>query len=449
MLPVLLWSVGCGPSEDEPTPPAPPPVMPDPGCGLPPFERLPPDRMGEIVEVAWASEATLPGAALQQLLEGQGVDTGGLIEHGIRTWRIRYLTQDRGELVEATGLVAFPDDLAPGEAAPVVVWPHPTTGFDDACAPSGPDVANLLGNVLLAAAGFVVVAPDYLGMAGWGAPSDREHPYLVPEPTAIATLDALRALWRMQDGEGGVVVPPGDGRTVLWGASQGGNAALWADRFAPAYLPELHVTAVVAAVPPTDLVGLAAAAASSPIDATVGLLGVLPTHRDWYRSDAPLEEVLTDQDPLWLASSVGELLDAFCDPDAVLPITGDEGVEDLYTTAWIDAARAGQVEELEPWGCFLHQGTLTNSPLPRTSDAPVLMVVGELDTLVVGSVERDHVPALCADGYPISYLECEGATHVDAAAASLPLQLAWVRDRLDGVPIIGACEVGPPEPCAW
>ena len=77
---------------------------------------------------------------------------------------------------------------------------------------------------------------------------------MIGEPTAVASLDALRAAWTVQDELD--LSSQGTKQTVLMGASEGGFASLWADRYQPHYLPEADVVAVVAAVPATDLAGL-------------------------------------------------------------------------------------------------------------------------------------------------------------------------------------------------
>ena len=90
--------------------------------------------------------------------------------HDVTTWRIRYSTQDRGEIVEASALVSVPN-VAQGTALGTVLWTHPTSGFTDACAPSVNAVEGLAPPIVQAARGYVAVAPDYLGLlAGGDAP---------------------------------------------------------------------------------------------------------------------------------------------------------------------------------------------------------------------------------------------------------------------------------------
>jgi pimeloyl-ACP methyl ester carboxylesterase len=439
---MLTLLFGCAPS---PAPEAPALALEDlatGGCGLEPYAWVSLEHMGEILEWEPVLGATLPRDALRALLSTQGVDTS-MVEHGIRTWKIRYRTQDRGAPAEATALVAAPDDVGADEALPVVLWTHPTTGFVDECAPSG-DELMAIANVAFAGAGFVLVAPDYLGLSS-GEPSEELHPYVVPEPTAVVSLDSLRALEALRAEAPELGLPKADGRTVLWGASEGGAAALWADRYAPYYLPELEVTAVVAAVPPTDTPGIARWGSAQRSDATLGIVAYLTTQREWYRATAPLSEVFTDQPPLFLASEAPELLSSSCDLD--LPLTGEEEVGDLLTDDFVAAAQSGDYSELQPWGCFVESADLAASAVPRASGAPVLMIVGEQDTLVPGEVERAHAGALCEAGYDLEYLECAGTDHVDTVLSTWDDQLAWVRARLAGEPLVESCVIGAPRAC--
>src|SRR5690606_3781338 len=90
---------------------------------------------------------------------------------------------------------------------------------------------------LLASYGYVAVAPDYLGLKNYGDPTGFLNPALVGQPTAVASIDAVRAALRLEPEErGGLCVPAS---FVAVGGSQGGHAALWVDRLAPHYAREL------------------------------------------------------------------------------------------------------------------------------------------------------------------------------------------------------------------
>src|SRR3546814_5693235 len=89
--------------------------------------------------------------------------------------------------------------------------------------------------------GYVVVAPDYIGLA-----SPTMHPFLVGPVTANAVLDAVRAAREIPGAAAG-------SNFAVWGESQGGHAALWTATAARSYEPDLALVATAAAAPPTDL----------------------------------------------------------------------------------------------------------------------------------------------------------------------------------------------------
>lgn len=442
----LLAAIACHKPEPEPEPHV--PDLPTGGCGLTSYDWLPTETMGEVLAWEPVESASFPAATFNALLEQVGLEGVGPVPYGTRVFRVRYRTQDKGAEVEATGLLAFPDTTEAIEV-PSLGWMHPTVGFSDACAPSGGAVEDLLGATVFAAFGFAIAAPDYLGMAGWGEPSGELHPYAVPEPTAVASLDALRALHDFQDRRlDPSIAARATEQTLLWGASEGGFAALWADRYAPEYAPELDVIGVIASVPPTDFVGIAREGVSAPIDATVGLAGVLTASWDWYEGVgvAPLSAVMQDAPPRSLASNIAASMLSDCGGGDVLD--GVSTVEDIFLPSFVEAVQAGDLGSIEPFGCYLETATLSQSAIPRASGAPVFFQVSEHDSLVVGHVERADAPVLCAAGYELEYLECAGASHVSGAVDSLPLQLRWAQARVAGESLGPTCEIGPPVDCA-
>lgn len=412
------------------------------GCGLPDYTWAPMPGMGEVIDWQYADSLSYDKATLQTVLRQGGI-TAFQPKYGVRVYYVRYRTQDHGQPVEATGFVSFPD-VDTQQVFPTVLWLHGTSGFNDDCAPTAQGLAGAAGNLILSSQGLVVAAPDYLGMAGWGEPSGMLHPWVVPEPTAIASLDSLRALWQFSDQR---LDPPNhavaEHRYVIWGASEGGAATLWADRYAMHYLPGAEEVAAVAAVPPTDLLGIAKHATSHFESATAAAAALLVSQHDWYQGTAPLTDVLQPD----IASAL---------PDAMRNSCGDGGVFDgltsadqIFTSDVLSAAQSGQVDTLQPWGCYLQQGTLHDTTIPRGQDAPVLFIVSQNDDLVVADVERADVPVLCDQGYTLDYLECAGVQHAEGAALSLPYQLTWLQDRLAGVPLPSdTCTVRAPVDCS-
>ncbi len=411
-------------------------AFPAGGCGLPDYALLPPTDMGEVLDSGFVIH--FDPATIDGLLNAQGFGALAPVAYGADVYKIRYRTQDRGEAVEATGFVSYPTGDAVGER-PVVVWAHGTTGFTDMCGPTAAPDGYVIP-ALLAALGFVTVAPDYLGLNGWGAPAGFLHPYVVPEPTAIATLDSLRALVRFAS-DTGESVPATPGKDIiLFGASEGGFATLWADRYAPYYAPEFKILANVASVPPTDSFGLTRHGATVFGPTTGVLAAAVVGGHDWYRVADPLSDVLSDN----VAAVLPKLMTEDCNADVPPDITMTNQV---YQQSFIDAIVADDIDALGPVGCILKRASLATSDLPLMVNTPTLVVLGEADDLVYSPVVREDLPRLCDQGYVIEHYECAGAGHVDAATSSIPFVIGWANDRLAGKPLVEPCEIHAPVDC--
>jgi Secretory lipase/Citrate transporter len=158
-------------------------------------------------------------------------DSEGGIPKQWRAWRILYTTtlDENVPAVASAVVIASSDRLAPGPR-PVIAWAHGTTGVASQCAPSllpsrwNADIIPGINHAL--ARGWVIVATDYVGLGTAGP-----HPYLIGRGEARSVLDSVRAARQMPQ-------PSLQRRTVIWGHSQGGHAALWAVILAPTYAPE-------------------------------------------------------------------------------------------------------------------------------------------------------------------------------------------------------------------
>jgi acetyl esterase/lipase len=435
----LLLLLGCPPTEEEPPLPA-VPDLPTAGCGMEAYDWVPMEDVGDIVFADPAEDLSLGAGGIDILLEAEGITQFSPLPYDVRSWRVRYTTQDKGERIEATMLLSLPD-VADGSSFPLVLFPHGTSGFNDECAPTFGGIEDNAIPVVVAAMGYAVIAPDYLGMNGFGAPSGFLHPYLVPEATAVASLDAARATLKLQqDQDLGAVADPT--RTVLWGGSEGGFAVLWAERYASEYMPELDVVATVAMVPPTTVTGIAYAGLAEPIAATTGLAGLWIAAHSWYATPgAELSEVLVPPLDVDLPQEMLEMCSGFPSLDDVVE------VEHVFQPDVIAAAAAGELEAMDPWGCYLETANLSDPRIPRTIDPPVLVIISGDDQLVVAEPVRESLPGLCDQGYDIEHLECAGASHSEGAVKSLPYQIEWVQDRLDGVPFDGGCVINEPIDC--
>ncbi|MGM0575311.1 MAG: lipase family protein [Myxococcota bacterium] len=436
--------------EDAPEPYEPPfdPTV----CGAEPHTWLPPQDVGGVV--IW-EEMLLSGLSpedVDNLLIEAGLEEATPVPYGVRNFKLRYVTQDRGELREATAIVGVPTGIETGAPRPTALWLHGTSGFSDDCAPSINDLEGAAPTALLAAFGYFTIAPDYVGMLGFGEPSEPGtiHPYLVGESVALSSLDAVRAaLNGVEEADEEDLVAGDPERLVLLGGSQGGHATFFAELYAPYYAPELDVVAAAAAVPVTDVVdhGTYGAQVWGPTGMT--LSPVLVAMRAWYGAPESLEGVLTNTEPHYFAETIPELMASTCSPKKSFDDV--DSLEDLYPADFLETAAAGGWEDLQPWGCYLEENSVGRTSVPRITDTPFLATFGELDDLVITELERKDIARLCEDGYRIEYLECAGEGHTGGAVASLPYMLAWVADRVAGEPWPEdeACTIDAPVECEF
>jgi dienelactone hydrolase len=417
-------------------------------CGMPAFDWLPDGSTGGVLEDQLIHEwSQVQILAVQVYVEDEsGVSFSRLPAHGVEVHRVRYQTQDRGAPIDATTMVVFPDEDGP-DSFPVLLFLHGTCGFNDQCAPSrgieDSESDTYFNAVLMAffsSWGYVVVAPDYIGLKSLGVPSPELHPYLVAEPTAIASWDAVRAASPVvfaSTGQEAASQP-----VVVWGASQGGHAAAFAVRYAPRYAPELVVAGAVWAIPPTDLLAHTTAALTTLRNASANTVAFLAAAEQWY---GPLPNGLS---PVILPPYDSELqpaLMASCSPDTLDGVTA---LDQVFTPALLDAVAAGNFASMTPWHCMAEENSLPRSPLRRLDDVPVLMVLGESDTLVDPALERASFAQLCSQGERIALLQCAGAGHTEAFFWSVDDALDFLEARLRNEVLVEFCVETTPVTCS-
>jgi len=412
-------------------------------CGASDYQWVGPSTMGTIFEqVNRANHTQLElNYAIVKARNDGAFKTRRLATHATKTSLLRYQTQDRGAPVDATTLVTYPDSSG---TFPILLILHGTSGFSDACAPTRGiadeqfgGFANELGllSSLFASFGYVVVFPDYIGMKSLGAPSPALHPYLVGEPTAIASLDAVRATKKLLATNRAI-----PGQLVVMGGSQGGHAAAFVSRFQPHYAPELPIKGSVWDVPPSDLLAHTEAALASKIKATLNSAAFFSAAEEWYR-----------------ASSTG-LAGAFVAPyDVGIPtdmrtkcsFDAPPGpLESLFTPTLLASARQPGLGNLAPWACYVRENGLPTTSIPKLDSVPTLFLLGENDDLVSPTIERASFRKLCGQGHVLQYLECSGATHTKPLTYAFDQWLDFLDARLRGDPMPpDTCAVRPAERC--
>ncbi|MCK6446006.1 MAG: lipase family protein [Planctomycetes bacterium] len=317
-----------------------------------------------------------------------------------RAWRMLYSTtrSDNSPTV-GSAIVLVARSLPPGPR-PTLVWCHGTTGVVPGCAPSlldRPfDCLPALDGII--SQGWIYVAADYVGLGTAGP-----HPYLIGEGEARSTLDAVRAARRISE-------LSFDDRSVVWGHSQGGHAALWTAILAPSHAPDVHIVGVAAFAPASDLIGLLAATADRPVGRIFSSFIVTAyaaaypdvDFDDWVRPSARL--VARDIASRCLAPP--EALFSAC--EALLFLDGSIFARDPTTGTLGDRLRA-------------------NVPRARF-DAPLFVGQGERDDLVLPFVQERFVAELRALGQSVEYRTYEGHDHLSLVAVGSPVGvdvLAW------------------------
>jgi dienelactone hydrolase len=412
-------------------------------CGQAPYTWLNDPSLGDVV--GYGARLPLTAAAINDLATSEGITLPKPAVHDVRVIQYRYVTQAHGVPTEATSLAAFPTDLAEdAPPLPTLLILHGTSGFNDGCAPSSSFDAQGFA-ALFASFGYFVVAPDYIGLKGLGDPTGYLHPYLVGEPTAMASLDSVRAAGKLPEARIGTACASPE--VIVLGGSQGGHAALWLDRLAPYYAPELQIAGVVATVPPADLLGQATRALQAPVSATGNTIAMLATQADWYGLRSRLNEVFVSP----LDVDLPALLASTCDPGDAFDPTD---LAQVFQAPILQAAADGTLADLSPWGCIFSENGLTSTSTPRLANQPehygILMIMGEADQLVHTPIERDSFTSLCADqDMPLQYLECAGAKHTATTAWAIPEILSFIDDRLAHKPFASSltCQLSAPTRC--
>ncbi|MCR2785380.1 MULTISPECIES: lipase family protein [unclassified Microbacterium] len=339
-------------------------------------------------------------------------DYMGAAPAGASVRRMLYTTRSAlGDPAVGSALVIIPNEPS-DEPRPVVIWNHGTTGVARGCAPSLaggtatrwaiPDVDRAVAN------GWVVVAPDY---SGQGAPGD--FPYLIGRGEARSALDAVLAAGEFDD----LVLSP---RTLVWGHSQGGHAALWTTQIAPEYTPGIDVRGTALLAPAADPLALAEELARPGAGAllTVMVSWVLVPYAETY-ADVKLEDYVASG-----ARQVVREMAQRClsEPGVVvsaltaLGLSEDDPIDvaDL-TTGALGKRLAENVPE-GPWG------------------TPIFVGWGSDDEVLPTVLQRQLVTRLCGSGERVFRWVVPGGHHQDILqprSHALPLMLQWSETVMD------------------
>lgn len=325
-------------------------------------------------------------------------------------WRIRYRSfAENGAPVEISGVVVVPSGPAPAGGRDIVSWGHGTVGIAGHCAPSATPALfkDIAGLDAMLQRGEIVAATDFQGL---GTPGPM--PYLVGVSSGRAMLDAVRAARQVPGADAG-------SRYALWGESEGAHAALWAAQLAPDYAPKLDLVGVAAAAPPTDIDAGFYALTNPAVRALI----------TGYTSDAwsqvygiPLSTFADGIGRFLIRRLAGSCLhlDSAATLANVTLLLASHQLPEHLGQPWTPEIRANSVEPIR-----LH--------------VPMLIAQGGRDDVVLTNVTQAFLKKSCTAGNTIRYLAIASASHSTIAAMSAPAVVPWLADRFAGKPAPDDC----------
>lgn len=329
---------------------------------------------------------------------------------GIRGWRILYTTTIDDRTPATAVATVFAPSHPPKGKLRTITWAHGTTGLQQRCMPSLMTHPALGIPALdrIVKAGWAVIATDY-SFAEKGGP----HPYLIGEGEARAVLDALRAARRMRE----VRL---DARTVVWGHSQGGHAALWTGILAPRYAPEIGIAGVAAIAPAANIAAILTA--NPPVDRRLGPY-VAQAYSRFY-PDIAFEQAVRPP-VLAAAREVAGLCSFFPAEEAQRTTALTNSFEGGVLAMDTSAALRARLEQNAANGAIA---------------APVLVAQGAADTVVPVPVTDAYIEARCAAGQRLEYWRFFGLDHGTIVGAALDEPLvAWTVARFASAPQQSGC----------
>jgi hypothetical protein len=351
----------------------------------------------------------------------------GVALPSVNAWTVLYAsTDEHGNPDWVTGTVIVPSAAWTGSGPrPVVTYAEGTQGLGHQCAPSlqmaagteydgGATVASLKK-------GYAVAVTDYQGYTNGATPT-----YIVGAAEGHAVLDIAKAAHQLP-GAGVSAGAP----TIVWGYSQGGQAAGWAGELQPSYAPELDLVGVATGGVPSNLravqeFGDGTVASGFGLDAIIGLSAAYP-------------EVITPGFFSLILNNAGR--------EAVAKLKGECALQSLSDFHDVSSSRFtfdGQTLEQLTGGNeavqqVLSEQELGTMPIP----VPVYHYHGLEDEFVPVAQDVALHQAWCALGVPDDFQLFPG-DHLLTDPTAIPEVMTWIGERLSGEPAPSTCGLHEP-----
>ena len=346
----------------------------------------------------------------------------------VKAWTVLYKSENElGEANPVTGTVIVPSAAWNGSGSrPVVSYAEGTQGLGHQCAPSLAIVngTEYDGGAIIASLekGYAVAITDYPGYTTGAIPE-----YTAGMSEGHSVLDAVTAAQQV----------PGSGISssapvVLWGYSQGGQAAGWAAQLASSYSPELHVAGTAAGGTPANLLKLAEFSEGGPANAfgIDGFVGLLQAYRKLSNPEMAENELLTTAGKEVVAKLKHEC--------ALESLRNDHGLSFKSITksgkTLVELAKSNIVFE----SALREQSLGTTAP-----SAPVYHYHGLEDEFVNVSQDVELHNEWCALGATDDFKLYPG-DHLLTDPTSIPEVMKWIGERLAGKAAPSTCGLHEP-----
>lgn len=324
------------------------------------------------------------------------------VPHGVDLYRVSYWTEHQGTPELASGLLALPRGPSPRATVTWLNGTNPTR----AEAPSSGGLVGILVAAAFAGSGFVLLAPDYLGLGI----SQTHHPYMYAPTTEAACIDLMTAA---------KVVTEALGRTspsamMLVGFSQGGFSTAVVQRALEASpRPGIEVVAAAGLASPLDLASVSLPWGFTGASSAHSLYLAFVANSYARIYNQPLDSLVTDE----FAALIPELFDgehAFDDIVQRLPRDPREmfrpGVEEAFVAgqpSWfLDAVRDNEAVDWIP-------------------QAPLRLYYGEADVDVPGDDSLRAAERMRARGGNVETLSLGPVDHAGVSYRGVPRVRQW------------------------
>lgn len=364
---------------------------------------MPPTTAAPAGDAFYAPPDPLPAGQPGDLLRQREIAAPA----GAKAWQILYLsTSATGTPIAVSGAVYSPTGPAPAGGRNLLGWAHGTTGLGDQCAPSKDAALQKGSELLLAAAalgqGLAFTYTDYEGLGTPGV-----HTYLVGQSEGRTVLDSLRAArWLLE--------LPATSKSVIWGHSQGGGAALMAAELAPTYAPDANVVGAVAGAPAAELTS----ASARTTELGFQLMAVAGFHAAY--PDLRVADVTTPQGQAAVGKVATQCL------DEILPAYHGQDPS-IYLL--------GNVAQAPAWHAALDR----NDPGSTATSVPIFIYHGDGDTIVPPATSAAVTSSYCALNVKVDRQVYPGTDHTSVIPAALGDIMTYLRDRLDAKPPPSSC----------